>query len=74
MGEYLMGVRFIITRSFSGFCLIWALGGFNIGQKGGGRLNKILSARQTFFGEFFGAAFGESTFSKNTPEQKSDIF
>ena len=63
-------VFFVDSRSFFGFCLIWALGGSNIGQKTGGRLTKILPARQTHFGGFFGQPFGEKTFSeKCTPKE-----
>jgi len=49
-----------------GFCLIWALGGYNIEQKTSGSLAKILPARQTQFGGFFGQPFETKTFSKNT--------
>jgi len=38
-----------------------------MGQKGRGRLTKILPARQTYFWEFFGQPFGENTFSENAP-------
>ena len=55
-------VFILILCFFFGCCLIWALGGCNIGQKGGGRLIKILPARQTHFGDFFGQPFGKNTF------------
>jgi len=61
---YKYGILYIIFVFF-GFCLILALGVFNIGQKGCGMLTKILPARQTHFWEFFWAPFGENTFSKN---------
>jgi len=43
---------------------LWALGVFNIGQKGGGRPTKILPARQTHFWELFGQPVGKNTFSR----------
>jgi len=52
---------------FFGFCFIWALGGFSIGEKDGGRLTKILPAKQTYFWEFLGQPFGENTFPKSDP-------
>ena len=70
---YVYGIVFVSidSRSFSGFCFIWAVGGGNIGQKCRGRLTKILPARQTHFGDFFGQPFGENTFSTNAPPKKS---
>jgi len=63
---YIYGIfLYINSRSFVGFCVIWALGGSNIGKKKGGRVTKIVPARQTHFGEFFGQSFGEITFSIN---------
>jgi len=53
---------------------MWTLGGSNIGQKNGGKLTKILPARQTHFWEFFGQPFGENTFSKNTPPKQNAIY
>jgi len=56
---------------FFGFCLIWALGGFNIGQKNGGRLTKISPARQTHFWEFCWPALRVTyIFGKSTPSEK----
>jgi len=55
----------LILNHFFRFCLIWALGGSNIRQKNGGRLTKILPARQTNLGEFLGQPFAENTYSKN---------
>jgi len=61
-------VFYISSLSFFGFCVLLALGGFNIGQKGGG--NYFLPARQTHFGEFCWAPFGGNTFSENAPNKK----
>ena len=44
---------YINSLTFFGFCVLLALGIFNMGQKDVGRLTKILPARQTNFGEFF---------------------
>jgi len=68
--EYL----FINYRTFFDFCVSWALGGLNIGQKGGGMLTKLLPGRQTPFGEFFRAPFGENTFSKSALKTISSFF
>ena len=69
-----MGFLFDLnSQSFFGFCLIWVLGGSNIGRKGGGRFNTILAARQTYFGEFFGHPSGKNTFSKNAPPKNSSF-
>ena len=38
-----------------------------MGQKGRGRLTKILLAKQTHFWEFFGQPFGKNTFWENAP-------
>ena len=43
----------INSLSFVGVRVVLALGVFYIGQNGGGRLTKILPAKQTHFGEFF---------------------
>ena len=71
-----MGFSFChqVLGVFFGFCLIWALAGSNIGQKTGGRLTKILPARQTHVWEFFGQPFGETTFSKKHAPNKTGIF
>ena len=69
----LIGLALIISLSFSGFCVLLAFGVFNIGQKDGAWLTKILPARQTHFWEFFGQPFGENTFSKNGSPNKSVI-
>jgi len=60
---------YIHFLSFFGFCVLWASGGFNIGQKDGGRRTKILPGRQTHSWEFFSATFGENTFSKTHPQK-----
>ena len=61
---------YINSQSFFGFCLTWALGGVNIGQKIGGRLTKILPARQTHFGGCFPQPFGGNTSSKKHTQNK----
>ena len=66
------GVCFYINSLlFFRICLIWALGGYKIGQKNGGWLTKISPARHTHFGEFFGQLFGPTKLSKNAPQNKS---
>ena len=50
------------------------LRGSKIGQKTWGRLTKIVPARQTDLGEFFGQTFGENTFLENAPKQQIGVF
>jgi len=46
------------------------VGVFNIGQNDGRRLTKILPAKQTRLGEFFGVPFRETTFSTKHTQRK----
>jgi len=55
------------------FCLIWALGGSNIGQKTRWKLT-IMPSGQTHFGRFFGQLSGENTFSENAVPIKYTLF
>ena len=61
---YRKNIFYISSRTFSDFVCLWALGVFYLGQKTGGRLTKILPARQTHFVEFVCQPFGETTFSQ----------
>jgi len=49
---------------------MWALEGANIGQKEGGRLIKILPARQTHFGSSLASPSGKIHFRGNAAKQK----
>ena len=68
-----ISLTFSTFWSFFWFCLIWALGGSNIGQKTRGRLIKVLRARRTYFWRFFGQPFGASTSSANAPQNQISL-
>ncbi len=57
----------INSRSFRGFCVLWAVGGSNIGQKSSGGLTKNSPARQTILGISLASPLGKINFRQTHP-------
>ena len=73
IGNWYGIVFYFKSRSLFGFCLIWALGGSDIGQKNGGRLTKILPARQTYFGGSLASPSGKTHFRTKTHHTNKSV-
>lgn len=61
------------SLSFFGFCLMWAVGRSNIGQKNGGRLNQILLASKPILRGSLASPSRQQKKSKNSPKSKSIV-